>query len=318
MNPYYKDYAQYLAERFDGKVQKISVNVASSCPNRDGAIGHGGCIYCNNLSFTPQYRDTPHTVSAQIEAGKAFFARKYPDMRYLAYFQSYTNTHGDTDSLMRTFREAAYADGIAGIIIGTRPDCMPDSLLNRLAELNLHKPVIIEYGAESSHDSTLALINRCHTWAQTCDAVLRTAGAGIDTGLHFILGLPGETHDMMLETIRRMNVLPVSSVKFHQLQVIRDTPLASMVAAGRIVRGAPGRATDDGEGIAIPSWTPEEYAALCAEIVRTIRPDIAIDRFISQAPPGMVIHPRWAMKNYQFTALLTRLLADSEHPQPSR
>ena len=282
-------FADFLARHFEGKMQKLSVNIGASCPNRDGTVGRGGCTYCLNSSFTPAYcAEGVDSVTAQLVKGKAFFARKYPSMRYLAYFQSYTTTHGTTpEAMLERCREAMGVDGVEGIIIGTRPDCMPQPLLELLArELPW---VMIEYGAESSHDTTLAAINRGHTWAQTVDAVNRTAAAGIPVGLHFINGLPGETEEMMLATVDRVNSLPVSVVKFHQLQLLRGTRMALDVERGLYD---------------VPRYTPESYARLCARIARRLRPDIVIERFVSQSPPELLIYPRWGLKNYQFTRLV--------------
>ena len=200
-------------------MQKLTVDAGFSCPNRDGTLSTGGCIYCNNSSFTPVRADGS-SVAVQIARSKDFFARKYPDMRYLAYFQAYTGTHAPADTLMRLYSEALDQPGVDGIIIGTRPDCMPQPLLERLARLRESCFVMVEYGAETSHNTTLDIINRCHTWEQTCDAVRRTADAGIETGLHFINGLPGESTAMMMHTVEAINTLPVDVVKFHQMQVI--------------------------------------------------------------------------------------------------
>ena len=297
MNPYYKDYSDFLAERFDGKVQKLTVDAGFTCPNRDGSLGRGGCIYCNNTSFSPTTGEKHRTVTRQLEDGKQFFSRKYPDMRYLAYFQSYTNTYGSVDNLMALYEEALGVDGIAGIIIGTRPDCMPDELLSRLSALNQIKPVIIEYGAESSHDSTLETINRCHTWHQTVDAVMRTHNEGLSVGLHFILGLPGETRDMMLETVNRLNTLPVDCVKFHQLQIVNGTVLAAMYRSNPEI---------------VSLFDVDSYIDLCAEIVERLRDDIAIERFVSQSPDSLLIAPRWGLKNYEFTHLLFKKLSEND------
>ncbi len=294
MNPYYKDYSEFLAEHFDGKVQKLSVDVGFTCPNRDGSAGTGGCIYCNNRAFSPDW-DKRHTpVAEQIARGKRFFGKKYPDMKYLAYFQSYTSTYASPDSLMALYNEALDQDDIVGLIIGTRPDCMPDSLLDRIASLDTK--VFIEYGAESSHNSTLSLINRCHTWEATVDAVHRTAARGIPVGLHLILGLPGEDEEMMTTTVERVSSLPVSTVKFHQLQILRGTTLEKMAPM-----------------LDIPAFTAEEYAALCARLLGHLRSDIAVERFVAQAPDDMLLSPRWGLKNYQFTSLLQKHLAAMAH-----
>lgn len=299
MNPYFKEYSQFLSEHFTGKVQKISVNTGNVCPNRDGTLGRGGCIYCNNAAFTPGYAAPLMGVTEQLDRGISFFRRKYPDMRYLAYFQSYTSTYADTATLMAQFREAAAHPGVAGVVIGTRPDCMSDGLLDKLSELNTRLPVILEYGAETSHDATLRLINRCHTWAQTVDAVGRTAKAGLPVGLHLILGLPGETERMMLQTIDAVNALPVCTMKFHQLQVVRGTALARALEEGRLC---------------VQSFTLDEYISLCIKVLQHLRPDIAIDRFTSQTPPELLISPRWGIKNYQFTQRLLQRLAQNGRP----
>ena len=160
----YRDFAQFLSEHFDCKMQKIAINAGFSCPNRDGSKGRGGCTYCNNQTFNPAYCAPSQSITEQLEEGKRFFGKKYPDMRYLAYFQAYTNTHGDIDRIMAMYREALAVDKVDGIIIGTRPDCMPQELLDQLAELHKSHWIMIEYGAETSHNPTLDFINRCHSW----------------------------------------------------------------------------------------------------------------------------------------------------------
>lgn len=289
----YRDFSDFLAEHFSGKMQKISVDAGFSCPNRDGTVGTGGCTYCNNRTFNPDYCSPRLSVSEQLEEGKRFFARKYPEMRYLAYFQAYTNTHGDIEHLRSLYEEALGVSGVEGIIIGTRPDCMPDALLDYLEELATYTFVLVEYGAESSHDVTLQCINRCHTWAQTVDAVTRTAPRGIHVGLHMILGLPGESVEMMLDSVDALSALPIATVKFHQLQLIRDTRLARDVESGLYD---------------IPRMTVVEYIDLCARIVRRINPAIAIERFTSQSPEELLIYPKWGLKNYQFVNLLNARL----------
>lgn len=301
MNPYYRDFSDFLSEYFDGKVQKLTVNAGFTCPNRDGTRGTGGCTYCNNQSFNPAYCSPRLSVARQLVQGKEFFARKYPQMGYVAYFQAYTNTHGDVGRLMALYREALSVDGVVGLIIGTRPDCMPPDLLVNLAALRDEgRFVMVEYGAESSHDRTLGLVNRCHTWAETVDAVVRTKAAGIPVGLHFIMGLPGESREDMLETVRRVNLLPVDTVKFHQLQLVKGTRMARDVEAGLYD---------------IPRFTVDSYVDLCIDIVKTLRRDIAIERFLSQSPADLLIYPRWGLKNYQFTNLLHRALHNSAAPE---
>lgn len=297
MGKYYREYSDYLAERFDRKMQKLTVNAGFTCPNRDGTKGWGGCTYCNNQAFNPTFAERGDSITEQLTKAKAFFARKYPDMHYLAYFQAYTNTHSDDVSrLMDMYHEALAVENVDGLIIGTRPDCVNDELLEKLAELNTFPGrVVIEYGAESSFDETLERINRCHTWAETVEATQKTVAKGIDVGLHFILGLPGETEEMMLETVRRLSALPVSTVKFHQLQVIRGTRLAKDVQQGLYD---------------VKTFTVDEYIALCCKIVRCINPQIAIERFTSQSPDELLISPRWGLKNYEFVHRLNKKLSE--------
>ena len=288
-NPYYRDYADFLSGYFPRKMQKLAVNARLSCPNRDGTIGHGGCIYCNNRSFSPSYTCGADGVTAQLDKGMRFFSRKYPDMGYLAYFQSYTNTHSSRDELLSLYDEALSVEGIGGLVIGTRPDCVSRPLLEEVALRHRHRWAMMEYGAETACDATLSLINRGHTWQSVVDAVNLTAELGIPVGLHFIMGLPGEDYDIMMATVDAVNRLPVDVVKFHQLQVVTGTPLARMV---------------EEEQLAVRHFSVDEYVELCCDIVRRLRPDIAIDRFVSQSPGDMLISPRWGLKNYQFTNLL--------------
>lgn len=296
MKKLYRDFADFLSEHFRGKVQKIAVNAGFTCPNRDGTKGTGGCTYCNNQSFNPGYCAPSLSVSEQLEQGKAFFGRKYPEMKYLAYFQAYTNTHSDDiDRLVGLYREALEVTDVVGLIIGTRPDCMPQPLLDRLTQLPGW--VMVEYGAESASDETLVRVNRCHTWADTADAVHRTHEVGLPCGLHLIMGLPGENEATMLATIDRVNELPVDTVKIHQLQLIRGTRMARDVEAGLYD---------------IPRFTAEEYIELCVKLLRRLRPDIAVERFVSQSPPELLIYPRWNLKNYQFTNLLHKRLRETD------
>lgn len=296
MNPWYKEYSDFLKEHFSGKVQKISIDLSLGCPNRDGTIGRGGCIYCNNAAFSPDADKAGLAVEEQLRRGKAFFARKYPEMRYLAYFQSYTGTYAKHDILLAAYSQALADSETVGIVIGTRPDCLPDVLLEKLADLqrNSGKQIFIEFGVESMHDATLSRINRGHSASVAADAIRRTAAAGFSVGVHLILGLPGETEEMMLDTTRQISKLPVDCVKFHQLQILKGTPLAKMYAEGEI---------DD-----LKLFMPDDYALLCARLIKHLRSDIAIDRFVAQAPADLLIAPKWGLKNYQFTAILHKIL----------
>lgn len=302
MGRYYREYSDFLADRFPGrKMQKLTVDAGFSCPNRDGTLSRGGCSYCNNSSFSPMSDGSGRThlsVPEQIERSREFFGRKYPDMGYLAYFQSYTNTHGEISRLLALYDEALGAPGVEGLVIGTRPDCLPEPLLDALeGRRRTGARIMIELGAESSHDETLRRVNRCHTWACVEDAVARLRRREIPVGLHLIMGLPGESRAMMLETVRHAAALRPDTIKFHQLQIIEGSALARQYTA---------------DSRCVELFTPEAYLDLCVEIVglmNTLAPGTAIDRFTSSAPADMLVAPRWGLKNYQFVNLLHRRLA---------
>lgn len=287
----FRDFSDFLADYFDVKMQKLSVDLGRTCPNRDGKKGYGGCSYCNNATFTPGYCREGDDCAEQLRRGKTFFCKKYPNMRYLAYFQAFTPTYAPDDEVMARVEEAFADDDIRGVVIGTRPDCMTDNLLRRLHDCG--RFAMVEYGAETSHDATLRAVNRCHTWAETVDAVKRTHDAGLPVGLHFINGLPGEGAREVLQTVERVNTLPVDVVKFHQLQVVKGTRLCRQIEHGEVD---------------VINWTLEEYVDLCCKIVGTLRGDIAIDRFVSTSPDELLVSPRWGVKNYEFMNLLRRAI----------
>ena len=278
-------------------MQKLSIDGGFTCPNRDGKKGTGGCTFCNNESFNPGYCRAVSGISRQIGEGRAFFARKYIGQKYLAYFQAYTNTYGELSHLVDLYEEAVACPDVVGLIIGTRPDCMPDTLLQYLASLSQRTFVMVEYGAETASNHTLDVINRGHSWEDTVDAVNHTHAAGIACGLHLILGLPGESEADMLHTVDQVSALPIDTVKLHQLQIIRGTRLARQVAAGEI---------------SVARWSADEYISLCVKIVKRMRSDIAIERFVSQSPENLLISPRWGLKNYQFTNLLHNALRSND------
>ena len=303
MNVGYRDFGTFLKEHFACKVQKISINAGFSCPNRDGTKGVGGCTYCNNQTFNPAYCSPAKSVAEQLDEGKRFFARKYPDMRYLAYFQAYTNTYGAFDNIRGLYEEALGVPGVVGLIIGTRPDCMPGELLDYLSSLRQKGTfVLVEYGVETSRNDTLCLINRGHTWEDSVDAITRTASAGIMTGAHIIAGLPGEDAPDLVATARLLSQLPLATVKLHQLQLIKGTRLAMQVSKG---------------DLAVKHWTVEQYIGVCLDFIRNISPTIAIERFTSQSPDELLISPRWGLKNYQFTALLNNAISRNSVVQGS-
>lgn len=289
----YNDYGRWLRRQFPFRVQKLSIDAGFSCPNRDGRISHGGCIFCDNRTFNPAYCSGAHTVTRQIADGKAFFARKYPDMKYIAYFQAYTNTYAPLDHLRRLYEEALSADDIVGIAIGTRPDCMSAALLDYLESLARHTSVTVEYGIESANDETLRLINRGHDFECVRRAVEATAGRGILVGAHVIIGLPGEDADESLRQASLVASLPIDILKIHQLQVIRGTRLADWYAREPF-----------------HLYSVEEYMDVVIGYIRRLRPDMVLERFVSQSPKELLVAPRWGLKNHEFTKLLVNRMKE--------
>lgn len=294
-----KTYSDYLNRFFPGvKVQKISVNAGFSCPNRDGTLGIGGCSYCRNDSFSPSYCQSADTIAVQIKKGKDFFSRKYPEMKYLAYFQSYTNTFGkNREELADLYQEAIGCNDIVGLAIGTRPDTLPDEIVDLLAEINGSVPVFLEIGAETSNDETLRLINRHHSWHDVEKAVERASTKGIHCGLHLIAGLPGEDRSQILQNVDRSCSLPIETLKLHQLQILRGTPLSRQWKNG---------------DIEVSPFRLEEYLDLCEEIISRVPEKIIIERFLAQSPPFLVEAPKWGLKNYQFANLLAARIEKKE------
>lgn len=292
----YNDFPTFLKRFFTGKVQKISINAGFTCPNRDGTVGYGGCTYCNNQTFNPEYCRTEKTVSVQLEEGKRFFAHKYPEMKYLAYFQAYTNTYGELEALKCKYEEALAVDDVVGLVIGTRPDCMPDALLDYLEALARRTFVLVEYGIESTLDRTLRRINRGHTWQAAVDAVERTAARGLPVGGHVILGLPGESREDMLGQAADISRLPLDTLKLHQLQLIRGTRMA--------------REYEERPENFHLFHDVDEYIALVVDYIQRLRPDLVLERFVSQSPKELLIAPDWGLKNYEFNHRLQKRMKE--------
>lgn len=269
------------------------MNAGFTCPNRDGRLGRGGCTYCNNGSFTPDYCAGGDDVCRQLEIGKSFFGKKYPDMKYLAYFQSYTNTYDTPEYLRELYARALSVPDVVGLVVGTRPDCMPDDVLDCLADLAHQSFVLVEYGVETTDDVTLGRVNRGHTYACAVDAIERTAARGISVGAHLIFGLPGETREQMVARADEISRLPLDTLKLHQLQVLKGTRMAAEFAA---------RPAD------FVPFTAVTYAETVADFLERLRPDIAVERFTSQSPRGLLVWPDWGLKNYEFAALVRREL----------
>ena len=291
----YTEYGPWLQKQLGTKIQKISVNAGFTCPNRDGTLGTGGCTFCLNQTFNPAYCQPTQSVSEQLEEGKRFFARKYPTMRYLAYFQAYTNTYGELSHLKKLYEEAIKVEDVVGLVIGTRPDCVSDALLDYLEELNRRTFLLVEYGIESANDETLRRVNRGHTFAQTKDAVHKTAERGIRVGGHVILGFPWETHDELMRQADEIAQLPLTTLKLHQLQIVRGTALAR-----------------EYEQHPWPIPTAEDYIRLVLDYIDHLPQTLVLERFVSQCPPDLLVAPNWGLKNYEFANLIRNLIDERE------
>ena len=294
---YYNDFSSFLRDCLGCKVQKITLDGGFTCPNRDGTLGRGGCTYCNNQTFSPAFCHRNRLIVEQMCEGIKFFAHKYPHMKYIAYFQAYTNTYASIDRLKALYEEALSVDGTMGIAIGTRPDCISDELLDYLSELSKRTFLIVEYGIESTYDATLRRINRGHDYATAIDAVERTAARGIRVGAHFILGLPGESHTMLVEQAAVISRLPLTTLKLHQLQLIRGTRMAQ-------------------EYEEVPQdfslFSLDDYVETVVDFVERLRPGIVLERFASSSPKELLIAPDWGIKNYELVEKVKRRMRERD------
>ena len=294
----FNSYSGYFKRLFGSRMQKLTINAGFTCPNRDGRVGTGGCTFCNNEAFTPSYCTPAKSVTQQLEEGIAFHRYRYRTaQRYLAYFQSFSNTYAPLEELRRIYDEALAHPLVAGLVIGTRPDCVDDAVLDYFADVARERYVIIEYGIESCCDATLQAVNRGHDFACARQAVEATAARGIHTGAHFILGLPGESDDMLIASADIINSLPLNTVKFHQLQIFRDTPMAADWAQH------PER---------YRFRTLDESLPLFIRILQRLRPDLVVERFAGEAPPRYHCGPTWGLiRNEQLLARLEKRLRET-------
>ena len=277
----YNSYSAYFRRRFGERVQKVAINAGFTCPNRDGKVGFGGCTFCNNEAFTPSYCQPSKSITQQIEEGIEFHRRRYRTAsRYLAYFQSFSNTYAPLEVLRSRYDEALSHPEVVGVVVGTRPDCVSEEVLDYFAELAKSHYVTLEYGIESTYDSTLKAINRGHDFACAEHAVRMSAERGLAVGAHFVLGLPGESDEMILEQVQRINALPLTTIKFHQLQVFKGTAMEREY---------------DEHPEHFRFWELEEYLDLFVEILRRLRPDIVVERFASEAPPRYHYGRNWGL-----------------------
>ncbi|MFW5830854.1 MAG: TIGR01212 family radical SAM protein [Prolixibacteraceae bacterium] len=291
----YNDFPTYFRNKFSERVQKVSVDAGFTCPNRDGLKGYGGCTYCNNKTFKPTYCNLETSVSEQIQQGVGFFARKYKSMKFLAYFQAYTNTYASFENLKQLYEEALQHPKIVGLVISTRPDALDEKLLDYLADLSRKNYVMVEFGLESHLNKTLERINRGHTFEESVWALEETARRKINNAVHLMLGLPGESRNQWLEQARVVSKLPVKNLKLHQLQIHKGTVLEKQY------REKPEQ---------FHIFSAEEYIELVVDYLELLNPKIIVERFISQAPPEMLIAPKWGLKNFEFVAKVEKRLEE--------
>lgn len=274
-------------------IRKISVDAGFTCPNRDGRLSHDGCTFCRNDAFTPAYCSAGKSVTAQIDEGMKFHARRRGEADgCIVYFQSFSNTYAPIDRIAALYEEALRHPGVVGLVIGTRPDTVDDEKLDCIADLARHRYVAMEYGVESTDDNTLRLVNRRHDFAAARRAVEMTAARGIDVCAHFILGLPDQTNATLIGQAAAIARLPLTSVKFHRLQIFRSTPMAEMW------RRQPER---------FAAWSPEEYIDLLAEIIRRLPTTMAIERLSGEVPPRYLLTRPWnGVRSSELWSMLDR------------
>ena len=295
----YSSFVGYFKRKYGERLQKIVLDAGFTCPNRDGKVGRGGCTYCDNAAFHPSYSTAGKSLYQQMEEGIEFHKVRYRTTEhYLAYFQSFSNTYAPLERLKQLYTEALSHPSVVGIVVGTRPDCVDEEKLDYLAELAKDHVVIVEYGIESCYDKTLARINRGHDFETARKAVMMTAERGIDVGAHFILGLPGETREMMLESCRLINELPLRSAKFHQLQIVKGTRMEKEYE----------ECPQDFE-----RFTLDEYLDFFADMLERLRPDLYIERFAGEVPPRFVNETPWGLiRNAELLRLLDKRLEERD------
>ena len=284
--PYYP-FSDYLKERFGCKVYKVTIDAGFTCPNRDGKVGDGGCSYCNNMGFSANSRRELAPIREQIEQGMVFMRERYKAEKFIAYFQAYTNTYGPVDTLKGYYDTAIEFDDVVALSIGTRPDCVPEPVLDLVQSYRDTHEVWVEYGLQSIHDSTLSRVNRGHDYASFLDALERTRDRGLKICVHVILGLPGESHDDMMATARAVAGMGIDSMKVHLMHVLKDTPLEIELKEGR--------------------FTPlefDEYARLVCDFLEYIPPDVSIQRLTADGPREILLAPKWATQKRKTIAAI--------------
>jgi len=288
----YNNYNHFFKQQFSERVQKIAIDAGFTCPNRDGKKAFGGCTYCYNKSFNPFYCSPEKSVNQQLNEGIAFFEKKYKTQQYLAYFQAYTNTYADLSTLKKLFSEALSHPKVIGLVIATRPDAIDNEKLEYIKKLADNYFVVLEYGVESTNDTTLQFINRGHTHQETVEALNLTQKYNLQTGVHLILGLPGESRQEILNQAVELSKLPFHVLKLHQLQILKGTKMAKQFEENPSI---------------FSNYSADEFIDLTIDFLELLNPAIMIERFISESPRDMIISPNWnGLKNFEFVAKIEK------------
>jgi len=294
----YNDFSTHFRNLFSERVQKVSIDAGFTCPNRDGNKGIGGCTYCNNKTFKPSYCNLENSVATQLEEGIVFFAKKYSSMKFLAYFQAYTNTYAPLENLIELYETALKHPKVVGLVIATRPDCLSLETIEYLAELSKRYYVMVELGIESCENSSLQLINRGHTFEESVVAIENLSKFGIHNCAHMIVGLPGESKETILKQPQLLSKLPIENLKLHQLQIQRGTVMAKQYAEH-------------------PEWfsiyeNVNDYVEIVVDYLELLKPEIIVERFVSSSPANLLIAPGWGLKNFEFVAKVEKRLKERD------
>ena len=290
----YQDYSSFIKLNFGERVQKISLDIGFTCPNRDGSKGFGGCTYCNNNTFNPDYCEPQKSIKVQLEQGIEFFSRKGKNNKYLAYFQAYTNTYADFEELKKMYLEALSVPKVVGLVIGTRPDCISKEIVDFLDELSKKYFISLEFGVESTNEKTLLEVNRCHTFEETKATYKMCENRGFHLGAHIILGLPNESREDLIQHAVELSKLPISTLKLHHLQIVKNSVMAVQYKRNP-------------ENFDL--FNSEDYINFVSDFITYLRPDIIIERFISEAPHNLLIAPKWGgLKNFEIVAKIDKNL----------
>ena len=297
----YNDFSSFIRRKFNTRVQKVSIDAGFTCPNKDGTKGVGGCTYCNNNTFNPDYCKPIKPIKQQINEGIEFFSKKYKTQKYLAYFQAFTNTYAPLADLKKMYEEALDHKDVIGLVVATRPDCIKDEVLDYLEELAAAGNFIkLEFGLESTKNETLEAINRCQTHEEAIDAFKRADGRGLHLGGHLILGLPGETKEDMMNHAKMVSQLPINTLKIHHLQIVKHTMMAVQF------KKTPEMFT---------FMELDEYIDFVVDFVEKLKPEIIIERFFSESPASMLIHPKYGLKNFEVKHLVEKRLEERNAKQ---